>query len=231
MQRLLHRTTRGFTLLELMLVLAIIATIAAIAVPSLTGVFDRQKLRGATESIRLAWDEARLDAMRSGQAQVFTCELETGNYLIQPLVLQSDMQNVGAGATVITGAGLMETEEVNNGMGNSIGLGAVDGGGQDAEQLEDGMTFLVCRAVGDMRSFATAQESSMSGTGAVTEQNVSESVIFYPDGSTSTAEVRLKNERGDIRAVQLRGLTGHTRTVEISFAAAGQSSADATGGL
>ena len=41
-------------------------------------------------------------------------------------------------------------------------------------------------------------------------------VIFYPDGTTSTAELRVQNPRGETSGVQLRGLTGHSRVLDVA---------------
>jgi len=202
----------GFTLLELMLVLAILVMIGSIASPMIGDLFERQKLRGAIDTLRLQWEEARLKAMRTGQAQVFTCELGTNAYSIKPLVLQSDAVNVGTGATLAVGGGLIETENFGRG---TVAV-AADLTDSDARELEDKISFLSCLVMSDMRSFSLAQESQTLGTGAINTQTVAQTVIFYPDGSTSTAEVQIQNELGDIRGLQIRGLTGQVRVVEIS---------------
>ena len=106
----------AFTLLEMMLVLSIFVMIGAIASPMLGNLLERQKLVAAVETIRLQWDEARLKAMKTGQSQVFTCELATGTYTIKPLVLQTDITESGEGATLATTGGLVEME--NFGRGN-----------------------------------------------------------------------------------------------------------------
>ncbi len=214
-----HRTHKpiahsGFTLLELLLVLAILVVIGGIASPMLGGLFERQKLSGAIETMRLQWEEARLKAMRTGQAQVFTCELGTNSYSIKPLVLQSDAVNVGTGATLATTGGLVETENFGRG---TVAV-AADLTDQQARTLEEKLSFLNCLVVGDMRSYMAAQESQTLGTGVVNTQTVAQAVIFYPDGSTSSAELQIQNELGDIRAIQIRGLTGQCRIVEISNA-------------
>ena len=99
---------RAFTLLEVMLVLAIMAMIGAIAVPRMDAIYERYKLRGMANELRLIWDTARLEAMRTGQAQVFQCLPESGSYSVAPLVLQSDTASAGAGARV-AGTGRDET--------------------------------------------------------------------------------------------------------------------------
>lgn len=200
----------GFTLLELLLVLAIIAMMGAIAAPRITDMFERQKLRGAANDLRLVWDEARITAMRTGQTQVFNCVPETGSYTVKPLLLQSDATDVGQGATVMLSGGVTG-ETTSNGL-----LTAADLTLADSKSLAESITFVSCLVVGNMRAIATAQESQTTGTGEVNTQNIGQAVIFYPDGSASTAEVRIQNERGDVRAVQVRGLTGVSRVVEIS---------------
>ncbi|MFN3191895.1 MAG: Tfp pilus assembly protein FimT/FimU [Aureliella sp.] len=210
------RRTNGFTLLELMLVLAILVLIAAISAPRLTDIFERQKLNGSANNLRLAWDEARLEAMRTGQAQVFECAVGSGKYTVKPLLLQSDATNAGAGATVMAGAGgLVETQD------NGLVVAADTTEMAEAEELEDGVVFLSCQSASDVRAFAVAQESQMAGMSQVNNQNLGQQVIFYPDGSTSTAEAQLQNKRGDVRAVRIRGLTGHSQVVALLNIASG----------
>lgn len=199
-----------------MLVLAIMVIIGSMAAPALTEVFERQKVRGAANTLRVAWDEARLQAMRTGQAQVFRCEVEGTNYSITPLVLQSDAINASAGSTLITTSG-QRVQTQDNGLFGGSSLQAAPDQSASTRQLEKGITFVSCQVAGDMRAYNIAQQSQSSGGGDVTTMTVGQAVIFYPDGSTSTAEVRVRNERGDVQAVQVRGLTGHSRVVEVSF--------------
>lgn len=210
-QRLAVRTVRsGFTLLELTLVLTIIVLIAALTVPRLGEVFERQKLNGSANTLRLAFDRGRLEAMRTGQAQVFECVLGQGTYTIKPLVLQSDAVNAGAGATVMTGSGtLVETQA-------SGFFTAPDTADPEGESLEEKITFLSCRVSNDLRAYTVAQDAQNSGLGDVNTQTMAQQVFFYPDGSASTAEVQVTNERGDVRAIRIRGLTGHSRVVAIA---------------
>lgn len=204
------RGQRGaFTLVEVMLVLAIIAIIGAIAVPRVDELVERQKLRGMANELRLEWDSARLEAMRTGQAQVFTCLVGSGSYSIRPLILQADTANAGQGATVmLSGGNLAETQ--TNGM-----LTAADTSQGDTQELESPIVFASCNVAGDMQAYTLAQDAQTMGAGDFNTQTVGQSVIFYPDGSSSTAEVRIQNDRGDVRGIQIRGLTGHTKVVDV----------------
>lgn len=211
--RITSRT--GFTLLELILVLAIMVLLGALAVPRLNDVFERQKLNGAASDLRLAWEEARLQALRTGQAQVFECIVGTNEYSLKPLVLQSDSANAGSGATVMTGAGTL-VEAQDSGYYAAADLSAAE-----TKKLEEAISFLSCQVASDLRAYTVAQEAQSSGMGDVSTQSVSHQVIFYPDGSTSTAEVQIENTRGDVRAVRMRGLTGHSRIVALVNVASG----------
>lgn len=202
---------RAFTLLELMLVLAIIAAIGAIAVPAFTGVFDRQRLQASAEKIRLELDRARLLAMRTGQAQMFECTPGLGQYSVHPLTQQADQTNSGEGAKVMTQFGTV-AEQTENGMLMSTAQSSLAG---DVKDLEDKVTFVSCLVATDSRAYNVAQQS-MNTTGQVSMTNVGKVIIFYPDGSTSNAEVRLQNDRGEVRAVRLRGLTGHSKILTIT---------------
>lgn len=75
----------GFTLVELLLVLALVVVLAGIAAPSLSGSLARGRLDSAAEEVRTAWVDARLEAMRSGEPVAFQCELGTGRYTLSSL--------------------------------------------------------------------------------------------------------------------------------------------------
>ena len=57
---------RGVTLLEFMVVLAVLATLAALAWPSLGRQLQRQRLKGVAQSLATDLSEARFEAARRG---------------------------------------------------------------------------------------------------------------------------------------------------------------------
>lgn len=69
---------RGFTLVEVLLVLALLIIIAAMAAPSLSGSIERAKLDSAAKKLRTAWSEARLDAATQGETLRFQCRIGSG---------------------------------------------------------------------------------------------------------------------------------------------------------
>ena len=207
--RVIATCRSGFTLLELMLVLAIIAAIGAITFPAFSNVFERQRLQASAEKIRLELDRARLLAMRTGQAQMFECAIGQGKFSVHPLSQQSDMTNTGDGAKVVTQFGVV-AETTESGVLMAAEPNALTG---DVKDLEEKITFVSCVVATDARAYNLAQQSM---AGQVSTANVGQVIIFYPDGSTSNAEVRLQNSRGEVRAVRLRGLTGHVKVLTVT---------------
>jgi len=62
------RLTRGFTLLELVITLAVLGILSTLAMPSLGSRIDRARLTGAAEMLAADIAEARFESARSGQA-------------------------------------------------------------------------------------------------------------------------------------------------------------------
>ena len=55
----------GFTLIEMMVVIAIISIVASVAVPSFSSLFDKYRLRGAADALFGDLQAARMEAIRS----------------------------------------------------------------------------------------------------------------------------------------------------------------------
>ena len=78
---------RGFTLIELMVVLAVMAVLVSIAVPSLSGIFNRLRLTGVANELASDLQYARSEAVR-----------RRAGVLLQPA---SDGYSISSGSVLI----------------------------------------------------------------------------------------------------------------------------------
>jgi Tfp pilus assembly protein FimT len=180
-----------------MLVMGLLVVIAAITYPAVSGPLDNNRLRYSTDLMRAAWARARNKAMESGRTYVFRCQPATDSYIIEPWVNNDD---------------LLESDLVTAG-GAAIGASAQEAGqlmlGPKVQKLPENVTFMSTEIVGDMRSqFLTATANSASEF----EEQWSTPIFFYPDGTSSTARMVLKNNRDRYVILTLRGLTGVVTT-------------------
>jgi len=77
-----HR--QGFTLLEIVLVSAVLVFIAAISYPSLKSSYGYFKLHGGIDSVRTAWAQARAHAIEEGRPYRFSVEPNGSHFRVAP---------------------------------------------------------------------------------------------------------------------------------------------------
>lgn len=185
----------AMTLLEILLVLALIVVVFAVAVPTLTGSFSNQRLKQSGEVVRAAFSRARVEAMRSGRIQAFHSQIWGNKYGIVPWYMAEDAVDADLPAdTDVTSAPHAGWALINEQM---------------AETLPDGVMFVSQVEIVDDRTEAIAAEAA-EATARTSRFGTAWSppILFYPDGTTSDARVVLRNERGWMVTVELRGLTG-----------------------
>lgn len=71
---------RGFTLLELIMVLLLAGMLAAIVVPSFSGTLESSRLRGGAAEIRATFSLARTLSASSGRERSVVFDLDRGEY-------------------------------------------------------------------------------------------------------------------------------------------------------
>src|SRR5262245_46560038 len=75
---------RGFTLMELMLVVAIIVAVGALVTPFMDAFFEPHTVQAALDQIRAEWTETRTPAMSEGIPYRFSVKPNTGEFRIEP---------------------------------------------------------------------------------------------------------------------------------------------------
>jgi prepilin-type N-terminal cleavage/methylation domain-containing protein len=207
---------RGFTLLELLLVLAILAILAGLAVPTFDSMVSSRRLLQSVERLQNELLEARVQAMKTGQAQVFRATVHGNSYSITPWLSGDEDRDASAGATVMTAGGVVETERTQSG---GVAASTVDG--ESAKSLDSDVMFLSIDTLVDARNALEIQKSGeiapMPGTPAPSVSgSLSSPLLLYPDGTSTTAQIILADIYGRRMAIQVRGITGRSTNIRLT---------------
>jgi prepilin-type N-terminal cleavage/methylation domain-containing protein len=206
----------GFTLFELILVLIILVTLAAIAFPTLEAMVSSRRLQQSAERLQNELLEARVEAMKTGQAQVFRATINGNTYTIEPWLSGNEDSDASAGAKVMSASGVVGTERTGTGQ---VALSSISADG-DAKQLDNDVQFMGIETLVDARNALEIQKSGetapMAGVGTAVSGGISSPLLVYPDGSSTTAQIILADSRGRRMAIQLRGVTGRSSIVRLA---------------
>jgi Tfp pilus assembly protein FimT len=74
----------GLTLLEVLLVVAIIVAFGAIAFPTMRAMYGDVRVKAAADQVQGAWTEARANAIEGGRAYRFSVQPGTGQFRVAP---------------------------------------------------------------------------------------------------------------------------------------------------
>jgi len=80
----IRRQRPAFTLLELLLVMAILIILLSVAYPSIEGMYGHVRVTAAVDQVRAVWAEARARAIDDGQAYRFAVMPDTNRYRVAP---------------------------------------------------------------------------------------------------------------------------------------------------
>jgi len=177
---------RGFTLMELLLVLAIIVLLGALSTPSFIQTFSRQSLEKGADRVRIAMGQARVKAIRSGDIYAVYI-LEGGAWFNVAPFSQAQAQTAIANQRQQLAGFRMQSDF-------------------EDDLLPKGVTFVGSQTAVDSRA---AEMLSGNESGGLRP------ILFYPDGTSQDARVVLQNDKGVFVEIQLRGLTGLSSLIRL----------------
>ena len=192
---------RGLTLVEMLLVLAILGIIAAITWPGLSRVWADHKIQEATEMVRTNLAKTRNLAVDSVLIYEFRYEPGGNHFLVvphEPSDFLSDDSNIDP-------------------QGQAVQANASDKLVRIAGVLREGVQFTSITeesaklGIPEIEQYSPVAEWQLEGLPVVDELkevNWSEAILFYPDGSAQAGRVRLTDEWGQVMELSVRGLTG-----------------------
>ncbi len=147
------RESRGprcaFTLVEVLLTLALLVIVAGLAWVGLQRPLARQRLRSAADAVRSEWCQARNDAMKSGHTYAFRYLVRGNRYHLGP---QDDPSAVAAPSAAQSSA------SDDDALDDDPLPPPVD------KTLPQGIRFLPCEAGGDLAAMGDGPETAAPGT-------------------------------------------------------------------
>lgn len=178
--------------------MAILGVIGAIAIPQIGWLLGDRRLVRAADQMRIEMTQLRIKSMREGRIMLIEASSEEeGKIQKRAYFSVADsteaFDQLGSQSALASGAQQAQ-----------ISFDAPDAAETEAEiiELPEGTTVETIAVVGSARALSIQEELLTQGAG------LTQPILFYPDGTTSTAAVVLVHpEHGKI-TVKLRGLTG-----------------------
>jgi prepilin-type N-terminal cleavage/methylation domain-containing protein len=221
-----RRSTSGYTLFELMIVLAILAIVTAISLPMLRRPLSKSRLQDGAQQLSKSLADLRLVAMQEGRPYLFRYQMGGAAYqscpaelfLVDPDQLETDSGEL----SMDTMTRADESLETGSDPFGSEGDGPLAGQSDfvDMQSLPDGLRFFDAeldtvesrldeQAVKD-RQLVEVPESYPESTAGTTIDSArwSTPVLFYPDGRATSIKLTVISDEGYEVDVTLRGLTG-----------------------
>ena len=116
----------GFTLIEMLLVVAVIIALGAVAYPTLSAMYGDVKIKAAADAVRGAWTEARGHAIEDGRAYRFAVQPGTGKFRFAP---DADGFWDGSGGGDGEAPAFTQEGDLPNGIHFEFGTDLADAGG------------------------------------------------------------------------------------------------------
>jgi Tfp pilus assembly protein FimT len=211
-----HLKRSAMTLFELLLVMAIMVAIVGIAVPTIDSMVTSRRLGESITKLKNDLMEGRVTAMRTGQAQLMQATLNGNDYSITPWLGSYDSQNASLGATIQSDSGsIIETQSTSTGASTNAETES-----KGMKSLSSGVQFFGVETLIDTRNALAIQQTTgvvpTNGANGQGSNGLSSPLLLYPDGSTTTAQIILVDERGRRMAIQVRGVTGYLSSLRLT---------------
>ncbi|MCH2202168.1 MAG: prepilin-type N-terminal cleavage/methylation domain-containing protein [Fuerstiella sp.] len=194
----------AFSVIELLIVLAILTIAAAFVLPALHGSLERSRLRSGAVNVQNAWGKARSFAIREGRSMTFRCR--SGGRIWK---IERNDQTIG-------------TDILSRNAEPPEGMSADHASTNDQLKPDSGNRTLVCEGwlpngvcfvnfepvdlprEDDNRMGTRRQTSSLD---PYAETDWSQTLTFRPDGRCQDACLLIRGTDGFVIQVKIRGLT------------------------
>jgi len=197
-----RRQRLGVSLLELMLVIALLSVIAAISFPAFRKTLIRNELTTAARQLQQDLQRARLNSMETGVIWIFLPSWDSHEYFLGPL---DGWQEIGSG----TGSGENESQS---------GQFSSSPEEEWERKLPLGLNFITAIAPHSLDPAAAATTGSRNQTNASAGLSqrtgigrLNQAVLIYPTGRMTSFSWTLINEEGYQITLEIQGLAGRIK--------------------
>ncbi len=180
---------RGFTLIELMVVLVLIAVLTAVMIPEMRGTFENEQLRAASRELIRGLGIAHSQSITVNQPHRLIIDRERNRYRVERLARSEDAGTGFVPARGVPGAEGAWNERITIEFRPPPGAAADEAG-----------------------TTASAAEARQPETGRASAPNI---IRFQPDGTADGAEIHLRDRAGFGLALRLNPITARVRVVEL----------------
>ncbi len=182
-------TRRGYTFVEVLLVLALLAVLAGLAWPSVLRFRNEQSIKDAAERVRSELDRTRFRAIESGIAYQFRYETDGRRFIAVPAEREATVAS--------TTASIQSSPNLKVYAGEII----------------EGLTFGPAPDAPRVGEKLSAEWLNGLPESAVLQQaNWSPAIVYYADGTGTKSEFRVLDETRRFIDVTVRDLTGMAST-------------------
>ncbi|MEO1982142.1 MAG: prepilin-type N-terminal cleavage/methylation domain-containing protein [Fuerstiella sp.] len=193
----------GYSLMEMLIVLAIMAAMAAFALPSLRGPLDKSRLRSSARQVRAALAKTRSLAIREGVPLVFQFEAGGRRWTIErkgtSLLLQQSTTagDDGPSFGLHTGQTTNEDTPMDSQRSSVLRQGL----------LPEGVTFAASLPPAEQSEIGVLNDEFSGDVADSFELLRSQSISFRPNGRSEDSIVTINGSRDFVVTVTVRGLT------------------------
>lgn len=203
------RRSVGFTLVEMLLVLAVLAVFAAMTVPSVLHIYGQRQLTESAERVRAVAASARVRAIESGLIYQFCCEANGRHFVVVPF--EADHMSTGQNGQQGSGSG---------GPNSAVTVSSRVWG-----QLPKGLVFssVIVGNLTNANPTATPTATASTGSHKIAQSSLeglpnagdlanlswAQPIYYNLDGSASTdAQIVISDSKSQQITMSIRGFTG-----------------------
>ena len=179
----------GYTLIELLLAMAVLVVMAGIAWPVMQGQFQRYLLKNEVEKVRAKLAGTRIRAIDSGLIYQFLYEPGGRNFIVVPFEgIETEAEQVDAGE-----GGLYR---IAGSLSENVMFETPENVAMTSQELPD-----VGVISGDFLS-------GLPGSLELSSVSWSQPILFYPDGTAVSAAFNVVDTKKQFVRISVRELTG-----------------------